>query len=138
MLPSLQRYEIGTSEFDPFRRSIPSPWSTLVCIIPLYGVDFVKGVPQVSYPFILTSVSLFDLGSRFFAPTHSNEKAGARRSGQGWRVSATEGSSLDGFEHGGTLGWVGMTTFEGSPACGARISCHILVCGGPEARTMMQ
>jgi len=29
MLPSLQRYEIGTSELDPFRCSIPSPWSPL-------------------------------------------------------------------------------------------------------------
>jgi hypothetical protein len=29
MLPSLQRNEIGTSEFDPFRSSIPSPWSPL-------------------------------------------------------------------------------------------------------------
>src|SRR5262245_39376188 len=27
MLPSLQPNEIGTSQFDPFRRSIPSPWS---------------------------------------------------------------------------------------------------------------
>jgi len=29
MLPSLQQNEIGTSEFDPFRSSIPSPWSPL-------------------------------------------------------------------------------------------------------------
>ncbi len=29
MLPSLQRNEIGTSELDPFRSSIPSPWSPL-------------------------------------------------------------------------------------------------------------
>src|SRR5215813_13807825 len=29
ILPSLQQYEIGTSKFDPFRRSIPSPWSPL-------------------------------------------------------------------------------------------------------------
>jgi len=29
MLPSLQRNEISTSEFDPFRSSIPSPWSPL-------------------------------------------------------------------------------------------------------------
>src|SRR5215468_2636639 len=29
MLPSLQQYEIGTSKFEPFRRSIPSPWSPL-------------------------------------------------------------------------------------------------------------
>jgi len=29
MLPSLQRNEIGTSKFDPFRSSIPSPWHPL-------------------------------------------------------------------------------------------------------------
>ena len=29
MLPSLQQYEIGTSELDPFRRSILGPWSPL-------------------------------------------------------------------------------------------------------------
>src|SRR5262249_24478440 len=32
MLPSLQQNEIGTSEFDPFRRSIPSPWSPLIAV----------------------------------------------------------------------------------------------------------
>jgi hypothetical protein len=29
MLPSLQQNEIGTSKLDPFRCSIPSPWSPL-------------------------------------------------------------------------------------------------------------
>jgi hypothetical protein len=29
VLPSLQTNEIGTSNFDPFRSSIPSPWSPL-------------------------------------------------------------------------------------------------------------
>jgi hypothetical protein len=29
MLPSLQQYEIGTSELDPFRSSILGPWSPL-------------------------------------------------------------------------------------------------------------
>src|SRR5262249_4540475 len=62
----------------------------------LYGAIFVKGVPQGSYPFSRPSVSLFDLKARFFAPTHTHRGAGARRSGQGWRVSATEGLSLPG------------------------------------------
>jgi hypothetical protein len=29
MVPSLQRYEIGTSELDPFRSSILGSWSPL-------------------------------------------------------------------------------------------------------------
>jgi hypothetical protein len=32
MLPSLQQNEIGTSEFDPFRSSIPSPWYPLIAV----------------------------------------------------------------------------------------------------------
>src|SRR5215813_3791258 len=61
----------------------------------LYGAIFVKGVPQGSYPFSRPSVSLFDLGSRFFVPTCHIRIAGARRSGQGWGALApTEGSSL--------------------------------------------
>ena len=32
MLPSLQENEIGTSEFDPFRCSIPSPWHPLIAV----------------------------------------------------------------------------------------------------------
>ena len=34
--------------------------------VSLYGADFVKGVPQGSYPFSCPSVSLFDLAARFF------------------------------------------------------------------------
>ena len=40
----------------------------------LYGVIFVKGVPQGSYPFSPSSVSLFDLAARFFVPTHDREE----------------------------------------------------------------
>ena len=36
------------------------------------------------------------------------------------------------------LAWVGMTKSEGSPRVVHEGSCHILVCGGPETRTMMQ
>jgi len=32
MLPSLQPNEIGTSELDPFRCSIPSPWYPLMAV----------------------------------------------------------------------------------------------------------
>src|SRR5215471_8480605 len=45
----------------------------------LYGVIFVKGVPRGAYPFISTPVSLFDLASRFFVPTHDRIEP-ARRS----------------------------------------------------------
>src|SRR5262245_18810217 len=44
----------------------------------LYGVDFVKGVPQGSYPFILTSVSLFDLGSTVSSPRPTRTKSPSR------------------------------------------------------------
>ena len=36
--------------------------------------------------------------------------------------SATARLVLDGSEHDGTLAVVGMTTFEGEPACGGRTS----------------
>src|SRR5215813_11655840 len=87
----------------------------------LYGADFVKGVPQGSYPFSCPSVSLFDLAARFFVPTHSIEtpaRAGAVKDG---RVAPTrKGLVLDGSEHDGTLVVVGMTTSEGSPRVVAR------------------
>lgn len=71
-------------------------------------------------------------------PIHRSEP-GARRSGQGWRVSATrEGLSLDGSEHDGTLEGVGMTKSEGSPRVVHEHSCHILLFGGSETQTMMQ
>ena len=48
-----------------------------------YGADFVKGVPQGSYPFSHPSVSLFDLAG-VSSPRPTHRVAGARRSGQGW------------------------------------------------------
>ena len=104
----------------------------------MYGAFFVKAVPQGAYP-LSSSISLFDLDNPFPRPDPRVQLAGARRSGQGWARSATrKGFVLEGFEHDGTLVVVGMTKFEGSPRVVHELSCHILVCGGPEAQTMMQ
>jgi hypothetical protein len=47
----------------------------------LYGADFVKGVPQGSYP-IFSSLSFFVRpGSTFLRPDPRSRRAGARRSG---------------------------------------------------------
>ena|SRR5262245_11237093 len=54
------------------------------------------------------------------------------------RVSAHRRLVLDGFEHGGTLAVVGMTKSRGSPRVVHEHSCHILLFGGSETRTMMQ
>jgi hypothetical protein len=54
-------------------------------VFSLYGVCFVKGVPQGVYLIFLTSVSLFDLKARFFAPTHTIDtpaRAGAVKAGR--------------------------------------------------------
>ena len=91
--------------------------------LPLYGADFVKGVPQGSYPFFRPSVSLFDLAEVSSSRPTTSGVAGARRNGQGWsRLSAAhpKGLGLDGSEHDGTLAVVGMTMPEEEPACGAR------------------
>jgi hypothetical protein len=97
----------------------------------LYGAIFVKGVPRRVYPFSCPSVSLFDLGSPFLHPDPQLMAPAARRSGQGWRISATARLVLDGSEHDGTVAVVGDDDIEGSPACGLRdCSRHILVCGG--------
>jgi hypothetical protein len=63
-------------------------------------------------------------------------RAGAVKAGR--ILAATEGLALDGAEHAGTLGRVGMTKSEGSPRVVHEGSCHILVFGGREAQTMMQ
>jgi hypothetical protein len=79
----------------------------------LYGEIFCQGGAARGPFHSLVRVSLFDLKARFFAPTHNHRGAGARRSGQGWRVSAPpQGLVLDGFEHGGTLGVVGQRSSE--------------------------
>src|SRR5262249_13183165 len=62
-----------------------------------------------------SSVSLFDLASPFLRPDPRSRGAGARRSGQGWRVAPpARALVLDGFEHDGRLERVGMMTSEGS------------------------
>ena len=84
------------------------------------------------------AVSLLDLErARFVARPKCSRGAGARRSGQGWRASATR-KVLDGSEHDGRLAVVGMTMSRG-----ARVWCHeiratSLYSVGPETRTMMQ
>jgi hypothetical protein len=72
-------------------------------------------------------VSLFDLESRFFAPTRSITKlarAGAVKVGRRPNLAAHSALArphLDCFEHDGTLGAVGMT-IRGEPALRARIN----------------
>src|SRR5208282_5445554 len=72
-------------------------------------------------------VSLFDLESRFFAPTRSIAKparAGAVKVGRRPNLAAYRALArphLDSFEHDGTLGAVGMT-IRGEPALRARIN----------------
>ena len=75
--------------------------------------------------FFFTTVSLFDLESRFFAPTHARRtptRAGAvkigRRSGVA-PFSTVARPHLYGAEHAGKLMVVGMK-FEGSPLSGTR------------------
>src|SRR5262245_10423556 len=104
----------------------------------LYGVFFVKGVPQGSYPFS-SSVSLFDPKAPFPRPDHAMDKsptrAGAVRAG---RFGGHRRLGLDGSEHVGTLRCVGMT-IGGEPACRARIDrAASLYSVGLETRTMMQ
>src|SRR5882762_3427182 len=89
-----------------------------------------------SFFFVFLTVSLFDLESRFFAPTRSIAKparAGAVKVGRRTNLSTPSALArpyLDSSEHGGTLDAVGMT-IRGEPAFGrADQSRHILVFGG--------
>src|SRR4029450_12713580 len=98
-----------------------------------YGADFVKGVPQGSYPFSHPSVSLFDLASRFFAPTHTpSGRRAQERSRLAVHRVATDRLGLDGSEHDGILVVVGMTTSEGSSHVVHEHSRHILLFGGAD------
>jgi hypothetical protein len=83
----------------------------------LYGVIFVK-CPLGAFPFFSYLSFFVRLGSPFLCPDPHERYAGARRSGQGWRVSATARPVLDGSEHDGTVGVVGTTTSRG-----ARVWC---------------
>jgi hypothetical protein len=102
-----------------------------------YGDFFVKARSQVAYPFS-SSVSLFDLGARFLAPTHTDTEQARREAVKDGRVNAHRRLVLAGFEHGGTLAVVGITKSRGSPRVVHEHSCHILLFGGSETRTMMQ
>src|SRR5450631_3844556 len=103
------------------------------------GGDPCMGLSKSSTYFtaFLTSfipVSLFDLESRFFAPTRSIAKparAGAVKVGRRPNLAAYSGLArphLDSFEHDGRLDAVG-TTIRGGLAIGRGSSRHNLVFG---------
>ena len=104
----------------------------------MYGAFAVKVLPQGAHLFSWL-VSLFDLTARFFAPTRSflwSSRTGAVRAGRLFGGHRRLG--LDGSEHVGTLGAVGMT-IKGEPAFRARINrATTLYSVGPGTRTMMQ
>ena len=104
----------------------------------MYGAFVVKDLPQGAHLFS-SSVSLFDLTARFFAPTRSvlwPSRTGAVRAGRLFGGHRRPG--LDGFEHDGTLNAVAMT-IRGEPAFGARFNrATTLYPVGPRTRTMMQ
>ena len=110
------------------------PGTRSACL--LWGF-FCQGPAPGAYPFS-SSVSLFDLGARFLAPTHTDTEPLRGEAVKDGRVSAHRRLVLDGFEHGGTLAVVGMTKSRGSPRVVHEHSCHILLFGGSETRTMMQ
>ncbi len=99
-----------------------------IFLTPLYGVFIVKRFESGDLSFSLyRSVSLFDLESRFFAPTRSiarPARAGAVKVGRRSNLAsycALARPHLDSFEHDGTVGAVGMT-IRGEPAFRARIN----------------
>jgi hypothetical protein len=71
-----------TAPCPPLARSDNCRGSTTL-VRCFYGADFVKGVPQGSYPFSHPSVSLFDLAA-VSSPRPTHRVAGARRSGHVW------------------------------------------------------
>jgi hypothetical protein len=101
----------------------------------LYGAFIVKRFQSNDLSFLLSrSVSLFDVESRFFAPTRSIAKparAGAVKVGRRPNLAAYSGLArphLDSFEHDGRLDAVG-TTIRGGLAIGRGSSRHNLVFG---------
>jgi hypothetical protein len=100
----------------------------------LYGVIFVKCPPRGFS--IFSYLSFFvRLGSPFLRPDPHERYAGARRSGQGWRVSATARPVLDGSEHDGTVGVVGTTTSRGACVWCTKDRATSLYSAGAETRT---
>src|SRR5215510_10026732 len=86
-------------------------------------------------------LSLFDLKAPFPRPDLT-EKSTPARAGARQRLAPfrrpPEGLGLDGFEHDGTVGRVGMT-IGGEPACGARSDrAAALYSVGSMTLTMMQ
>ena len=83
-------------------------------------------------------VSLFDLESRFFAPTHTcwrPARTGAVKVGRRYTLAARSSISrprLDRPEHGGPLVVVGMTRPRGVRCQGTRNSRRNLVSGGSQ------
>ena len=97
----------------------------------LYGAFFVKPVRR-GLSFFLVSFFVRS-GARFFVPTHKSQtlsRAGAVKVGR--RANVAAGSIiarpyLDGSEHDGTLGVVGMTLSRGARLVGARIAPHACI-----------
>src|SRR5271156_734210 len=102
---------------------------------PLYGALEVKHY-FTAFSTSLIPVSLFDLKSRFFAPTHMcwrPARTGAVKVGHRSTLatrSVVSRPRLDRPEHGGTLGVVGMTCSRGARCRGTRGSRRNLVSGG--------
>jgi hypothetical protein len=78
--------------------------------------------------------------ARFLAPTHTIGGGPARAEAvkDGRALAPTEGSSLDGFEHDGTLERVGMTNSRGAACWCTNIRATSLYAVGPKTQTMMQ
>jgi hypothetical protein len=94
--------------------------------------------------FCPSSVSLFDLKARFFAPTRgslTSSCAGAVKVGRRTNLAACSELArpyLESFEHDDTLGAIGMT-IRGGARFRARISrATTLYSVGPRTQTMMQ
>src|SRR5271167_93356 len=102
---------------------------------PLYGALEVKHY-FTAFSTSLIPVSLFDLKSRFFAPTHMcwrPARTGAVKVGHRSTLatrSVVSRPRLDRPEHGGTLGVVGMTCSRGARCRGTRGPRRNLVSGG--------
>src|SRR5262245_52668191 len=102
--------------------------------------DFCQGgAPRVLSIFLSLSFFVRPGATRFFIPTHDRWWPAARRSGQGWRGSATEGSSLRAPSTTAHLARVGDDDIEGSSRGGARLFVpHPCMRRGTETQTMMQ
>ena len=98
--------------------------------IPCMGRFLSRGAPRGPIHFLVPQFLCSTWASPFLHPDPRLMAPAARRSGQGWRVSATEGLVLEGSEHDGTLGSGRDDDIEGSPRVVHDCSCHILVCGG--------